>query len=420
MSQIDPAIAAIEDFRNRNFAQAEALAQSLLTGGSTGPIVFDILGGSQSMQGKCLEALQTYTKALLAHPNDEGFWQGWRSVFARIGSNHLPDLQGSCRKLLPLRRAELGHPLLEVGLLKEGWELLEADIHRKDLRSSDPITSIPLYRQGQIYIPKNLLVYTHKDYVFPGLGDVFLFWRYFEALPTLAKEITLLLPKGMAGLAKHLPFEVVEELTSQKIQEFDSRLPMQLLPRRFGFQISLPPYVHPDPSLVEVWQERLASYPGLKVGICWRASATGRSTSPENFGRLLNIPRISFFSLLSHHPQAEADIQVLKGMGAITDLAPYLADWSETAAAVQCLDLVITVDTALANLCGAMGRTDWVIYPSPGLPEMRWCGTSWYPSIKVFTAAGVDGERGLEELWELTLELVKQELIQRINAAPTA
>ena len=408
MSLIDT---AIKHFLGRNFAQAEAITHALLVGGSTDPTMFDILGGSQSLQGKYLKALQTYEAALLAYPKDEGFWEGWSLAFARLESNHLPELKRSCHRLLPLRRAELGHPLLTVGMLAEGWEMIEADISRKDLKSSDPIRDIPLYRQGQTHIPKKLLIYTHEDYVFSGMGDVFLMWRYFQLLPTLAKEISLRLPKGMAGLAKSLPFEVVEDLPPKRLQEFDSRLPISLLPRRFNFKIPSQPYITRNSALVKVWQERLANYPGLKVGVCWRASPTigkCRSTTPENFSRLLNIPGISFFSLLAHHPQAEADIRVLKGMGAITDLAPYLTDWSETAAATQCLDLVITVDTALANLCGAMGRADWVIYPSPGLPEMRWCGPSWYPKIRVFTAGSPF--ESFERLWVDALEQVKCEL----------
>jgi len=97
------------------------------------------------------------------------------------------------------------------------------------------------------------------------------------------------------------------------------------------------------------------------------------------------------------HEKAAADLEVLKSAGTIIDLSPELTDFHQTAAAIAALDLVISIDTSVANLCGAMGRHDWVL--TANIEDYRW-SHGWYPSMKAFRHAYCQWEPVLDEVIE--------------------
>jgi hypothetical protein len=162
------------------------------------------------------------------------------------------------------------------------------------------------------------------------------------------------------------------------------------LPLAFGTTLTtIPssiPYLHADPADTARWAARLdTSRPGLRVGIVW----AGNKLHPNDHRRSLpfaalaplwQVPGLRWFSL-QVGPRA-ADITT----DAMTDLAPALGDFAETAAAMACLDLVISVDTAAAHLAGALGRTIWLLLPYGG--EWRWLHAGdrspWYPTMRLF------------------------------------
>jgi hypothetical protein len=148
------------------------------------------------------------------------------------------------------------------------------------------------------------------------------------------------------------------------------------------------PYIHVDPAMVRLWQNRVGSAASgrLKVGLCW----AGRPTHPDDhhrsiplarFSSLAHLPGIQWFSLQKGPRAAAADSAI-----SLTDWTADLADLADSAALIANLDLVLTVDTSLAHLAGAMGKPTWVLLPYA--PDWRWlldrADTPWYPTMRLF------------------------------------
>jgi ADP-heptose:LPS heptosyltransferase len=165
---------------------------------------------------------------------------------------------------------------------------------------------------------------------------------------------------------------------------------MMSLPMHFVIcfdEISLgaPPYLFPDTALVETWQKRQEQgepHKRKKVGLVWagRPTPPGRSIPFAVLSKLLEIPGIEFHSLQKGGQAADA-----RG-SAVKDWDPHLTDFADTAALIASLDLVITIDTAVAHLAGAMGKPVWVMLQYAA--DWRWfrdrSDSPWYPTMRLF------------------------------------
>ena len=147
------------------------------------------------------------------------------------------------------------------------------------------------------------------------------------------------------------------------------------------------PYLRASPALDAQWGERLGTDGGLRVGLAWAGLPThgndrNRSIPPAMLAPLGQTAGVSFFSLQKGPP---AETQPPSGL-TLTDLGPELSDFADTAACIANLDLVITVDTSIAHLAGAMGKPVWVMLPFA--PDWRWMlgrdDSPWYPSARLF------------------------------------
>jgi Glycosyltransferase family 9 (heptosyltransferase) len=166
------------------------------------------------------------------------------------------------------------------------------------------------------------------------------------------------------------------------------------LPRIFGTTLdTIPadvPYLHPDPEKLSRWRAALGGARPLKVGVVWAGNPRHkgdrqRSLSAEAALPRLVMPGVQLYSL-QKEPRAE-DAPVLTALGDdIIDLAPALNDFSDTAAAVAALDLVVAVDTSVAHLAGALGRPVWML--TPYALDWRWLrereDSPWYPTMRLF------------------------------------
>src|SRR5262249_7334717 len=151
------------------------------------------------------------------------------------------------------------------------------------------------------------------------------------------------------------------------------------------------PYLKARPEQVQRWRRELQPLTGFKVGIVWQGSRSHRSDRLRSvplsqFAPLAHVPKVRLFSL-----QVEAGTEQLTGTGAsvgVIDLGSRLdpASLADAAALVQNLDLVVTVDTALAHLAGALAVPVWVLLPFT--PDWRWLlerqDSPWYPTLRLF------------------------------------
>jgi ADP-heptose:LPS heptosyltransferase len=148
------------------------------------------------------------------------------------------------------------------------------------------------------------------------------------------------------------------------------------------------PYVHPDPARAELWRQRLSGN-SLRIGLVWGGSPTfpherWRSIPLELFAPLTNIEGTTFYSL--QMGQAASQVRELGSRVRIVDLQDEQEDFADTAAIVANLGLVISIDTSVAHLAGAMGKPVWILLHKS--PDWRWLlgreDSPWYPTARLF------------------------------------
>jgi ADP-heptose:LPS heptosyltransferase len=191
----------------------------------------------------------------------------------------------------------------------------------------------------------------------------------------------------MSGASQCLP------LSAGVPADFDMHCPIGSLPLAFGTRLDtipsevsyLPP---PAEAKVRAWENRLGPHDRLRVGLVWSGNPAHRNDHNRSLP-LQTLSRIfdadATFVSLQKDPKAD-DKAFLQERTDIVDLTEHLTDFSETAALVSCLDLVITVDTSVAHLAAALGRPTWILLPY--VPDYRWLldrdDSPWYPTVRLF------------------------------------
>lgn len=222
---------------------------------------------------------------------------------------------------------------------------------------------------------KTLLIYPEQ-----GMGDMLQFLRYVSACKARGARTMVVCHPPLASLLETVPdIDLVVPDGTPLPEDYEAYISVLSLPYALGMQHDVPPL----PLRVPI--EPLAPLTrasGLKVGVCWKGNRkhdrdAERSIDQSVFWQgLAGIPGVSFFSLQLDEEAGEHALS----------LAPHIADFSDTANLVQQLDLVVTIDTSVAHLCGSLGVPTWVLVTYS--PDWRWgvAGetTPWYPSIKLF------------------------------------
>lgn len=281
----------------------------------------------------------------------------------------------------PYAHLALSEALFHLGRPAEGWERYEHRHRLSHVAGLGRTWPQPVWT-GDPLAGRRLLVHWEQ-----GFGDILQFARYVPLIS--GGEVIFQVRDGMAGLLRTMSNAplIVEE--SQALPSFDCRVSLLSLPRLFwaghGAVTAAPPYLHPPPSTD--WQRRIAAGATMTVGLCWAGRSSHaddfkRSMSLERLRPLMDIPGLRLFSLQIDPP----DCGPKALPECVTDLGPKLESFLDTAQAITALDLVITVDTALAHLAGALGRPVWVMLAKA--PDWRWGmegeRTPWYPSMRLF------------------------------------
>ena len=276
------------------------------------------------------------------------------------------------------------------GDFSEGWKQYEWR------RKTDWHTSAYPHRHekprwsGESLAGKRLLVHCEQ-----GLGDCIQFVRYLPMVKALGATVIFEAWPSLCGLLKE--FNEIDELVELSFEtktraEFDLCVSVMDLPGIFGTtEQTIPasvPYIHADRAKTECWRRRLAG-PDFKVGIVWAGSARhandqNRSCALEHFAAIGRIEGVKLYGLQKGEPARQVD--ELAGKVAVENLAEHFSDFTDTAAAIESLDMVISVDTAVLHLAGAMGKCVWALLPFA--PDWRWmlgrADSPWYPTMKLF------------------------------------
>ncbi|HMA52181.1 MAG TPA: tetratricopeptide repeat-containing glycosyltransferase family protein, partial [Magnetospirillaceae bacterium] len=240
----------------------------------------------------------------------------------------------------------------------------------------------PQWQGGEV-AGKTVLVHAEQ-----GFGDSIQFCRYVPMLAARGARVVLQAPQALLRLLSGLEGVSALIAEDQDPPEFDFHCPLMSLAAAFGTELdSVPaaiPYLRAEPALERSWRDRLADGTAPKIGLVWAGSPlhpndVNRSMPFSDLAPLNSVGGVRFYSLQGGQRQADLP-------GSWRDLAPDLGDFTETAAALSQLDLLITVDTASAHLAGALGRPTWVLLPF--VPDWRWMigrsDSPWYSSLRLF------------------------------------
>lgn len=287
----------------------------------------------------------------------------------------------------PLLRFNRGLALLRLGRLREGWQEWEQRF-RTGLRIIE--SDQPTW-QGQAIPDQRLLVIWEQ-----GFGDSIQFVRFLPLLKPLAGRVLLLCQVGLKSLFERsvLADEVYEApLRCGELPAHDYAVPLMSLPHRLDITLeNLPaatPYLKPDGDRIAHWKQRMSGEGGLRVGLVWSGSPThsndpNRTCPTEKLKWLADIPGVRYYSLLKG-PDVRQLAQ-LSEILPICELGSQFANFDDTAAALMNIDLLISVDTSVAHLGGALGRPVWLLLPVN--PDWRWlierADSPWYPTFRLF------------------------------------
>jgi hypothetical protein len=301
--------------------------------------------------------------------------------------------------------------LLSQGKLLEGWKDYE---YRAQLPTVTPWPHSQPQWDGSPLEGKTLLV--HAD---DGFGDAMHFVRYDAMLRQRARGGQVLL-QVHPGLMRLLHLAGFRNLLpqGQPLPPFDLHVPLLSLPGLFGTTLeNIPcdvPYLFADSRQVALWRERLAEGSGFKVGIHWQgnpkfAADRHRSISLAAFAPLTRVPGVRLFSVQKTYGREQLADARARGMD-VVDLADSLDDFVDTAAVIQNLDLLVTCDTAVGHLAGAMGAPVWVALSAA--PEWRWLrdreDTPWYPTMRLFRQPTLGD-------WDSVFARIASELAKRVS-----
>ena len=279
----------------------------------------------------------------------------------------------------------LGMLLLRLGRYPEGFR--ECEWRWRTSRFTPFRSPHPLW-DGQP-LSGTLLIHSEQ-----GAGDAIQFARFLPIAARLCDRLIFFCPENLFPIFENLPG--VAELRGPgdiRISEFRAYLPLLSLPTVLGTTLeTIPasvPYLSPSPRSFEIGPPAIET-PRLKVGITWAGSPTHqndrhRSCRLADLEPLFHLPGLAFYSMQVGPQSAELEMPG-PWAGQVVDVGRRLSDYAETAAALGQLDLLISVDTSVLHLAGAMSRPVWGLISERS--DWRWLidrqETPWYPTVRLF------------------------------------
>jgi tetratricopeptide (TPR) repeat protein len=399
--EIDRAIEAYKESLSLKPDYAEAI-------NNLGLILYD--------QDKIEESIILFQQAIRSKPGFTKAYYNLGNAFQAIGNPQAAI--GAFNQVLKIipdsaeTRFNRSLSLLLTGNYEEGW--VEYEYRFKTLHDQIKKKYSVVHRwNGDFFVGKRLLVVDEQ-----GIGDTLQFIRYLPMVKELGGTVIFETIRPMMRLLEN--FQDIDELWDRSSSDkselaFDSFIPLMSLPGIFNARLkTIParvPYIFPDKTKTQYWRRRLKKGE-IKVGIVWAGKSSadyrqsrmsglehlnlrwaGRPASKfaskrlarlENFVPLTKIEGIQLYSLQKGNAADQAS--TLSGSVNVINLCEESTDFSDVAAAMDNLDLIISVDTALAHLAGAMGKPVWVLIPF--VPDWRWLlvreDSPWYPTMRLF------------------------------------
>lgn len=355
------------------------------------------LGNLHNMLDQCQEALQCYIQALEINPNLYTVMYNFGLTLKKLG--HIDEAIAVYKKVIEQKpdythaNFSLALSYLTLGDFKHGWPAYEwrwSTYNEQPKKFDSPVWD------GSNLKNKTILLYAEQ-----GFGDTFQFIRYAKLLKQQGACVIFQTQNALATLLTNCPYIDTIIKRGQPVPASDFHLALMSLPYAFKTTIDTTPadipYIYPNEKLVQHWCNKLAHDKNIKIGICWQGNAqyttqalrhavASKSFHVKYFEPLSTIPGISLYSLQKIN--STDDLQNIKfavhDFG--TDFDTSHGRFMDTAAVIKNLDLVLTVDTSIGHLAGALGIPVWVLLPKPA--DWRWMlkrnDSPWYPSMRLF------------------------------------
>jgi len=295
---------------------------------------------------------------------------------------------------------------LREGEWSKGWILHEWRWEAAQATAPGKLLCQPLWQGDQALEGKRILLQSEQ-----GLGDTLQFCRYIPLIHALGADVLLQAQKPLLGLLSSL--NGLDELyeDGQNVSGFDLHCPLMSLPLAFQtITTNVPrntPYLFADSTRVMQWARIIGNSSKPRIGLAWSGNPNHENDRNRNIflGLILSfLPQHVEYYVLQKDIR-EADKAALNSAQCIYDHSCLINDFSDTAAICELMDLVISVDTSVAHLAGALGKPLWIMLPEPA--DWRWLkgrtDCLWYPRARLFRQS-TPGD------WLHVLEKIKSEI----------
>jgi hypothetical protein len=307
------------------------------------------------------------------------------------------------------------HALLRTGDLRRGFAEYEWRWRRSDVGGHLRGFAKPLWLGEFPPARKTILLHAEQ-----GLGDTIQFFRYVPAVARLGARVVLEVPAELRTLLADLDGVADLVVRGDPLPDFDLHCPLPSLPRALGTDLAgIPadvPYLRAGEGALAAWRGRLGDTARPRVALAW----SGRPTHRHDRHRSIDLARLApvlaqDVEILSVQKDVRPqDAAALAASGAVA-LGETLGDFTDTAAVLTLADLVVTVDTSVAHLAGALGRPVWILLPF--VSDWRWLlgrdDSPWYPTARLFRQPALGD-------WDSVANRVADELQQWSAAAAVA
>jgi hypothetical protein len=300
---------------------------------------------------------------------------------------------------------------LRLGDYEAGWREYEWRWQKHDPAGKRREIGAPLWLGEQPLQGKTILLLAEQ-----GLGDTIHFLRYVPLVAALGATVILGVQAPLKAIAATVSGVAVVLGEGEPAPQIDFYCPLLSLPLAFKTRLATVPanipYLRPDDERLAKWRHRLPASGRLRVGICWAGNKThlndrNRSVPLERFAKVLAVPNLDFISVQKEVGTSQA--RILSDHG-VNQLGQEFGDFADTAAVVSMLDLLMTVDTSIAHLGGAMGKAIALLLPFS--PDFRWLldrtDSPWYPTMRLFRQPAIGD-------WDVPLARLRQELCAVAN-----
>jgi tetratricopeptide (TPR) repeat protein len=366
--------------------------------------------------GNALLALKSCDAAAASYERAIGIRPDYAEAYHNLGNarKELGDLDAAaanCDKAIAIKLDfadaywTKGSVLLLKGNFAQGFELLEWRWKRQDAGGKSRNFVQPLWLGKETLEHKTILLHSEQ-----GLGDTIQFCRYARQVAEKGASVILEVPKPLVGLLQELAgvSQLVEQ--GKALPAFDYHCPLMSLPLAFNTTldaISNPfPYLRPRKEKVEFWSKKLGVKTRARVGLVWSGNARYKSDQNRSFPLESLLPYLpGEYEYICLQKDLRQIDEVPLRSSSIAFLGDRLGDFTDTAALCELMDAVISVDTSVAHLSGALGRPTWILLPYA--PDWRWLldrdDSPWYSSAKLY-------RQGNDFKWDSVFERMRGDL----------